>query len=178
MRFPWYGAALVATLASLATPVLAIQAGQVDTFEDGTVDGWASGAANPNPPVLVASGGPGGAGDHYLLLRANGNAGAGGKLVGFGGDQWNGNYLAANVTSIGMDVANFGTTTISLRLSFVGPGATATSGAAVQVLAGSGWTHVSFDLTPGALAGQPLAALSGVTELRLFHSASADFPGP
>ena len=84
----------------------AIVAGQVDDFEDGTTRNWQTGAGNPNPGTNVAAGGPAGADDNYLLLRANGG-GSGGRLVAFNSAQWAGNYLAANVNEIEMQVNSF-----------------------------------------------------------------------
>ena len=56
-------ASLVAMLLVLAA--VADVEGQilVDDFQDGSAQGWGSGAPNPNPPINVANGGPIGAGD-------------------------------------------------------------------------------------------------------------------
>ena len=42
----------------------AVIAGQNDNFEDGTLQGWSSGAGYDN----IATGGPAGAGDNYLTV--------------------------------------------------------------------------------------------------------------
>ncbi len=163
----------------LATSAGAITSGQTDSFEDGSTQGWGSGAANPAPPVNVTSGGPAGADDNYLLVAASGIHGPGGKLVALNELQWTGDYIAAGVTGLTMDLNNLGGTALSLRLYLLGgPGQTALSLDAVQLPAASGWTHVFFDLSPAALAGAPLATLAGVTQLRLFHSVGAAYPGP
>jgi hypothetical protein len=156
----------------------AITPGQTDTFEDGSTLGWTSGAASPAPPVNMATGGPAGAADHFLLLTSSGVHGPGGKLVVIAGPAWDGDYLAAGVDQLTMDLANFGTTDLSLRLFLGGaPGLTALSLNAVSLPAGSGWVHVSFDLSPGALQGAAAEVLAGVTQLRLFHGAQPAFPG-
>ena len=172
-----------AVLGSLTAPAFALSVGMVDTFQGGLTDGWASGPANPNPPVNVANGGPLGIGDGYLQITStgtppSGTPTAGGKLVAFSGPQWAGDYIGTGVTAIDMDVSNLGATDLDLRLAFQGSSGTALSTDAIQVAAGSGWTRLSFPVDPGALTGPAVAALSGVTQFRLYHSPSAVFVGP
>jgi len=172
------GAALAACLAFLGGPAAAIGFGQSDTFEDGSTQGWDSGAANGSPPVNVAGGGPAGAADHYMLVTGSGVHGPGGKLVALGGVQWTGNYLAAGVSGITMDVDNFGSTDLSLRLYVLGGvGLSALSLTPVTLAAGSGWTQVFFDLSPATLLGPAEATLANVTGLRLYHGPTAAYPG-
>ena len=177
MRFRVLGGLFTSVLLLLVGPAHAVSQGQHDSFSGGSTEGWTSGIANPTPPVNVPGGGPGGAGDAYLLLASNGAGGAGGKLVAFNTSQWTGDYLGAGVTAIGMDVANFGTSGLELRLVLRSAGASATSAVGIQVPAGSGWMHVNFSLAPAALAG-PAQVLSGVSELRLVHDTDASFPPP
>nr|WP_316643784.1 PQQ-dependent sugar dehydrogenase [uncultured Roseateles sp.] len=146
-----------------------------DTFQDGSTMGWSSGAANPNPPFVTPSGGPAGVGDMFLQLTSSGNFGAGGKLVAFSGAQWAGDYLAGGVTAVAMDLNNMGATDLSLRLWVAAPDVM--SQQPVLLKAGSGWTHVLFQLTPDALTGSAAIALGNVSQLRLFHSTNAFFPG-
>jgi hypothetical protein len=178
MVYRMIAAALGAALCVGATPASAISVGMVDTFSNGTTEGWASGGANPYPPSNIASGGPGGSGDRFLQLTSDGGGGAGGKLVVFNSGDWAGNYTAAAITAIGMDVANFGPADLLLRLRLTGPaGAIAISHDGIAVPAASGWTHVSFSLAPGALDGAAAPVLAGVSELRLYHSVGAFYPG-
>jgi hypothetical protein len=138
-------------------------------------------------PTNVATGGPEGADDNYLQLTALGGAAAGSRLsvIQFMGD-WAGDYTAAGVTRITMQVNNLGTTDLSLRILLADPTAgppvnQAISSNPIEVPAGSGWTEIAFDVAPGdltALLGTVELALSGATELRLFHSPTAVFPGP
>lgn len=166
----------------------AVTIGQTDNFEDGTTQGWVTallGAASPVPPTNVATGGPAGADDNYLRLSSLGGAGAGSRLVGINPTQWGGDYTAAGVVAISMDVNNLGATDLFLRLLFEDPTAgppsnTAFSTEAILLPAGSGWTSVMFpilatDLTAGL--GSVAGALANATTLRLFHSSSATFPG-
>lgn len=167
----------------------AVTIGQMDTFEDGTTDGWLVGllgAPHPAPPQNIASGGPSGAADNYLQLTAVGGAGAGNRLSAINLDQWAGDYIGAGVNAIAMDLNNLGTTDLSLRLllwaGVAGPPTdVAISTTAVFLPAGSGWTSVLFpimsdDLT--ILGGSVTNALTNTTELRLFHSPTIAFPGP
>jgi hypothetical protein len=163
--------------------------GQVDTFETSS-EGWVIGAgpvqAAPVAVPTVATGGPGGAGDAYLSIIAIGGTGPRSRLSAQNFDQWAGNYLAAGVGAISMDVRNFGETDLALRLLFVdlgaqGPVNTAGSTVAIPVAAGSGWQRVVFPIHPGALTGgvgTVTGALTGADELRIFHSPTGAFPPP
>src|SRR5688500_15602164 len=80
----------------------AVTPGQVDTFEGGSLLGWQNGGVtNPNPATNTSTGGPAGANDNYMLVRANGG-GAGGKLVVFNTDQWAGDYIDADIDAVQM----------------------------------------------------------------------------
>jgi hypothetical protein len=64
--------ALVFIPCLIASSSWAVTVGQVDTFEDGTTQGWVAGvlgAVHPVPPAN-ALGGPAGANDNYLLLTS------------------------------------------------------------------------------------------------------------
>ncbi len=144
----------------------AVSVGTIDTFQDGTANGWSSGLNNGNGPVNVATGGPAGVADSFLSFTATGVHGPGGKLVAFGGAQWNGDYVAAGVTGISMQMNNFGATDLSMRLLFNGPNVYSAN--AVVLHAGSAWTSVLFSILPGALSAA--TALTNVTGLVLQHS--------
>lgn len=166
-----------------------IFAGQQDTFEDGTTQGWVVsplGASHPAPPANVPTGGPAGADDNYLLVRSVGGTGPGSRLTVINPVQWAGDYLAGGVGSISMDLINLGTTDLSLRLLFEDPAGgppthVAVSTVPLLLVAGSGWVHATFNIALGdltALVGDASAALSGTTAFRLFHSEAIGFPGP
>lgn len=169
---------LAAVLLALPGTTQALLApGMVDTFQDGTTNGWTSGLAHPHPPANVASGGPAGSGDRFLLVTSSGTD-AGAKLVAISGPQWAGNYLLAGVTGIAMDLRNFGLSDLSLRLYFESPGGNALSAGGFLLAAGSDWTRAIFPTEIGALVGPEAAALSGATQFRLYHGPAASFPGP
>src|SRR4029453_3320693 len=103
--------------------------GQVDNFEDGTTQNWVInllGMGSPPPstlPTNVPTGGPAGAGDNYLRLTSTGiPETAGSRLVAVQYQhQWAGNYIAAGITAITMDVNNLGDTDHYLRVLFADP---------------------------------------------------------
>lgn len=161
--------ALAASAATFTVPAAAISLASFNDFDDGTTQGWSSGPLHPMPPVAVASGGPAGAGDGYLLMQSNGGV-AGGRLVTFGSAEWHGDYVAAGVTAITMSVNNLGTTDLSLRLWLSGPFSTVP----IAVPAGSGWQTVVFPTTPDALSN--VTAGLNVNQLRLYHSLAAVSP--
>ncbi len=182
--------ALVAVVTSLglAPGASAVTIGQIDTFEDGTTQGWTVGllgSVSPVPPSNVASGGPGGDGDRFLLLQSLGGNGPGGRLVGINVTQWAGDYSAAGVKAIAMDLRNLGDTELSIRVMFADPNGGPPSNLALSTTPvvlepGSGWRAVVLPVTAGALTaglGAADAALAGATELRIFHGATATFPG-
>ncbi len=182
-------AALALAGASGSSPA-AIVAGHVDTFEDGTTQGWTVGAAAASValPVNVATGGPGGADDNYLRLTSLGSGSfiPSSRLTAFNlGSVWTGDYLAAGITSIQLDAINLSANDLALRLFVANPLTGPPSDAAYSSLAlslpsGGGWTRLEFSLAAAdlsALFGSVDDALSSVTMLRIFHSTASTFPG-
>jgi hypothetical protein len=178
---------IVVTLGALAqpSPAAPIDVGQIDDFQDGTTQGWGSGAANPNPPINAADAGPEGIGDHSLLITSSGEIGfPGSNFVAFNMSQWAGDYLTPEVDPIVMDVNNVGIADLDLRLAFNGPGGWFASAVAVPLNVDSGWQEVGFpigtaDLTSDFVEGgfDVDATLADVTELRLLSAASPNFRG-
>lgn len=180
---------LFALLLGSLVQARAVTVGQIDNFEDGTTQGWIGGLGmgGPNPlPPVNALGGPAGASDNYLRLTSDGGVGPGGRLSVLNLAQWSGNYIAAGVGSIAMDLINLGSTDLALRLVFedptVGPPTNLAFSANAFVLpAGSGWVHAVFpigisDLQAGL--GDVGLALTNTTAIRIYHSAAANFPNP
>ncbi len=179
-------AALLAALgATVPTTASAVTLGQLDTFTSLTVEGWISGpAANPVPPFVAPTGGPAGGADPYLVLRAVGGSGPGSRLTVINEAQWTGDYVAAGIAGIRMDLTNLGSTDLSVRLliakvpPFSSPSDQVIT-PPVQLPSGSGWTRVVFSLAPDdliTLTGDPAVALAGATEVRIFHGVAAAFP--
>lgn len=148
----------------------AVAVGMMDTFDQGILQGWTTGPNSPNPLAGIADGGPAGSGDGYLLATSHGGPGAGGRLVAFAGPQWLGDYASSAVTAIRMQANNLGTTELALRLAFLDASfSSAYTSDAVLLPAGSGWSTITFDVRPAALAGSP-NVLNAVTEIRLYHN--------
>ncbi|HQR54794.1 MAG TPA: PEP-CTERM sorting domain-containing protein [Burkholderiaceae bacterium] len=169
--------------------VSAVVIGQADTFEDGTTQGWQVGllgAPHPAPPVNVSDGGPLGAGDNYLRLTSVGGAGPGNRLAAINfAAQWAGDYATTGVTTISMDLKNFGSTELFIRLYLENPTAGPPTDQAITTAlvlpSGGNWTHVEFAVDAASLielAGDVSALLANVTALRIFHGPANAFPGP
>lgn len=186
------GMVLVAGLL-LPASTLGVSIGQIDTFEDGTTQGWQINLLGLGAPPVealpanISTGGPAGVDDNYLRLTALGGSGSGSRLSAINVAQWGGDYLAGGVTALKMDAINLGATDLSLRLLFADPQAgppdnQAFSTTAVLLPAGGGWTSLTFPISVAgltAVTGNATGALSNVTELRIFHSVPAEFPpGP
>lgn len=172
-----FAAGSAALCALAAGSAGAITPGLIDDFESGAA-GWNVGTPHPAPPLVVASGGPAGSGDAYLLLTATGVEGAGGRLAVISGPAWLGSYTGTGITGIRLDANNLGPSSLDLRLWLQNATlATAISAQPVTLAPGSGWTTLYFPLTAGTLSGNA-GVLDGVTALRLFHSSSATYPGP
>ena len=172
-------AAFLVVLGLLIAPasVFAVSLGQTDDFEDGTVQGWVEGAPSPNMPTNISDGGPLGAGDNYLENISTGGFGAGSRLVMFNQSQWQNGYLAAGVTRIEADMANFGASALSMRISIEQSfGNIFASTNAVNLPADGLWYSVAFNLTASdmSLVNGVLSlsdVLAGVDEMRILSAA-------
>jgi hypothetical protein len=166
-----------------ALPARALTLGQIDTFQDGTTDGW--GVGGGTQPSNIATGGPAGPGDQYLQVTSKGGGGPDAKLVVFNTSKWLGNYSGAGVTGIGMDLANFGTQSLSIRLAFfiskpVGYSTTS----AFSLPADSNWHHAFFPLSAASFTaiGSPATSFDNLLtnftgQLRILDSASPAVEG-
>ena len=165
--------------AAVATPV----ANQVNTFQGANPAGWTNGGAAADPVVLT-TGGPAGAGDGYLRVTATGGGGPGSHLVAFNvAPQWTGNFSTAGVNALSMDLKNFSTSPLSMRISLQETGSTwYVSNPAVALPADNAWHTVTFPLTPAGMTATngatPLATgLTRVNEFRILDNPSADYRG-
>lgn len=156
----------------------AVSNGQTDNFQDGSTMGWQNGEVIGAIPVTnIANGGPGGTGDAYIRLSADGS-GAGGKLTAFNRDQWLGDYIAAGVTAIEVDLRNEGAVSLTIRLAFKngpggGAGAPGYMTQAIILAVGSGWQHVTISLIPAnliAVNNPPAFSSFFIGEVRFIHS--------
>jgi hypothetical protein len=148
--------AIVVTLCALLTYTCAFGApvvGFVEDFEAGTHANWHSGADVNNIPT----GGPAGVDDNYLQLMRPYPAEPYSFHMGTHNDSntWTGNYLAAGITAIEVDVNTFavtaGPTDLSFRLMIFGPGGQFSTATAKTITTAAGWQHLVFDLSPSEL---------------------------
>lgn len=173
------GVVLSALVPAGASPTL----GQVDTFQDGTTDNWQTGRAGQ--PQNIASGGPAGAGDSFLEMISTGTGGPGSKPVILNRLQWSGNYLAAGVTEVDMDLKNLGNTPLTMRWVVqsqlgISPGYASTTGFALA--ADGAWHHAAFlldtaHLTPIDSPAALSSVLANVQEARILSSSVPDTGG-
>ena len=160
-----------------ATSAFGVVIGQVDTFQGG-LDNWQGGVGGFS---VAPTGGPAGAGDQYLQL-SSGALPLPPRLAGFNDSQWLGNFTAAGVTAVAMDLLNTGTTSLSMRVAIrEAAGGSTTPGYASTnpfILPADGqWHHAVFDLDAASLTGfnspQPLATdLANVKDFRILESAA------
>ncbi len=158
----------------------AITLDQIDTFEDGTVQGWVEGSTSPNMPTNVATDGPAGAGDHYLSNQSSGIFGPGGKLVMFNATQWAGDYVAAGVERISLDVRNTGNADVQLRIGVEGLNTRFVSTTAHPVSPSAEWQNVVFDLSEMSLVGGAaslLEVLGAVDRIRILSANTVVWQG-
>ena len=180
------GAVALALCLGLTAAAVAVELGQTDDFQDGTVQDWVQGLGGVTPtfpPENIADGGPDGAGDAYLNITAVGGSGPNSRLSVINATQWAGDYTTAGVGAIEMDLRNSGDTELYIRLLLEDPmgGPPADAGiTAGHVLAvGSGWTHVTFAVTADdltMLAGDAATLLAGTTAIRIFSGEEAAYP--
>jgi hypothetical protein len=179
----WGGVALAGLWVSTAAanPTL----NQVNDFQNGQVSGWTNGGGAADP-VNVNGGGPAGAADRFLRVTSSGGSGAGSRLVTLNNNQrWTGNFSTATdrVDAVTMDLKNFGSTPLSMRIAFEeSGGAWYATTTAFALPADSAWHAARFDLSDAALTrvsgSTPLAtALTRVTEFRVLHSTTPDYRG-
>jgi len=183
-------ALLVALYAERSAAQIAV--GTFDGFQDGTTQGWVASLGfgiPPVPPAAIANAGPTGAGDFALRLTATGSPnGAGGKLVVNNVDsRWTGDYAAAGVDAIMVDVNNPNAFPLTIRVGIsespsVSPsGLWVTQGAVVP--ASSGWVTLSLSLSPDdllpadGLALDANVTLANVGVIRLLHTEAVNYRG-
>ena len=173
-------ALLLAAVLSITAPCAfgAVTLFQSENFN--SLGGWTSGGPNPNPPSILADSGPLGGGDSALRVIANSGQ-AGGRLVTFNRTTWTGDFAGEGVVTITADLRNLGTSSLSVRIAFNGPGGWWIT-AAESIPAFAGWSNHDFDIQASALVASAggnnaAATLANVTEMRILHSPDPDHTG-
>ena len=173
-------------IVSAASPIKAITIDQVDDFQDNTNQNWGGGSFE-----VVANAGPNGTGDFTLHVAAHGGQGGGGKLVIYNqGAQWDGNWTAAGVAQIAMDVRNPNAFPLDMRVGIAGPGGFSVGGTGdahvstnpISIPADDAWHSVVFPVLAADFTSlnEPSginAALADVTHFRILHNPAIEFIG-
>lgn len=151
---------------------------QLDDFETtGSTQNWTNGPTATDP-ANITTGGPNGANDNFLRVTSRGGSGGGSRLIVFNQTQWAGNFFNTQINSVEMDLKDFGTTPLSMRIAFKGAFA---SKVAFLLPADSQWHHAVFsiaeaDLTKlGSLTYKQ--ALTNVSQFRILDSVTPDDQG-
>lgn len=152
---------------ALAAAGHAITLGQLDTFTSG-FDSWTG-----SSPTL-AMGGPGGAADQFLRLQSG--SGFSPKMAARNSTQWAGNYTSAGVDSVALQVANVGSTSISLRVALFGSASQEFTSTSAQTILPDGlWRSFTFslgqaDLTSVGSNNDYSGMMGGVTNFMFRHN--------
>lgn len=130
--------------------------GRVDDFQDGSTQGWFSNAGHE----IIPGGGPTGTADKYLqIYRPTTLYPFPFHLGTKNTSTWTGDYIAAGIEAIAMDVnaisISSGPESLSLRIVMFGPGGAFSSKEPVTVIPGDGWQRVEFGLTRSDLVRVP-----------------------
>lgn len=161
------------------------QPGTPDTFTDGTTQGWIHpNAGSPNPPTNQTVGGIDG---NYVRNESLGGGGPGSKQAIVNRSQWAGDYIAAGVEAIVVDVRNSSATeTLNLRVGFAdGTSFSASryvSTNSIDIAPGTGWTTVTFpiemaDLSLVAGGASYNAVMSNCVEMRIVSASGVSHIG-
>ena len=178
-----------ASLCAALTPARAITLGQVDDFENGAIMDWRT---NGDATFSIDNEGPNGAGDRALRMDSYVRMIV---ISQYTTDpeapilptHWTGDYTAAGVTAISMDVRNPNFEPLNLFLgiaddtaSSLGMGATYITDYSFTIPADDEWHHVTFSVTATDFVPSvnnteitPVGAaaiLQDVDQLRIFHS--------
>lgn len=192
VRFAFPLVAVAATLVGVASPSRAITLGQIDDFQDGGIANWEVRQATEVLFTNIPDAGPLGAGDHVLETDC------GNRFVFYNETQWTGNYTAAGVTKISMDVRHENAFPLELRLGIAkgdfdggGIGDTYVTDYSIAIPNDGQWRRITFDVTaddfvpsngnvpePSDPPRSIEAALLGVTHFRILHNPNpGDFIG-
>ena len=122
---------------ALTAAAWAVSPAEVDDFQDGTFENWTGGVSLTNVP----NGGPLGLGDRYL------NVSSFNRLATYNINQWTGDYQAAGVLDIGVDMRNPNAEPLEMRIVLFSPNDTRYTSATPHVVPGdSQWHHYVFSL--------------------------------
>lgn len=184
--------AVAATLIGVALPASAITLGQIDDFQDGGLENWEVRLPGNVEFTNVPNAGPLGTGDNVMEVDCFN------RFIFYNESQWTGNYTAAGVMSISMDVRHQNDFPLTLRLAISkgefdggGTGDTYVTNLGIAVPNDNQWRRITFGVSAADFVPSvgnnpepndpPLsieAALLEVTHLRVIHNSNpGDFIG-
>lgn len=161
------------------TPIArAIVVDVVDDFQDGTSQNWGFNFGGSLPVGNAPDAGPSGIGDHSLYMSTTMHGG--GKLIVINSQRWSGNWTAAGVARVALDVRNPTESQFAMRLGVVGPGGVSVGSGdghitdPIPVPADNQWHSIVFNVLESDLtaigATSTSAALASVKELRIYSN--------
>jgi hypothetical protein len=161
--------------------------GQMDDFEDETTRNWFFGSDNGPSAGTPTLGSDTITGNKFLLVDADGSN-MDGKLVIQNDNQWSGDWSAAGIKNIEMDLKNLSAHPLEMRLALVNVDEDGnmtggcTSTVAESVAPNSvDWQHVSFAVEASdfscSLEVDIIDLLADVSMLRLLHNTDTDYNG-
>jgi len=168
-----------ALLSLLIFTLLPIQGASLLTtsdFESGT-DGWTHPVNTPNQTTTQLTS----PFNQVLSVTASGTGGPGSRLVVPNTSAaWTGDYAAAGITSVSLDLSNNSLLTLQLRIGISGPSGNRWVTDPIT-LNPSDSGNYTFSLTPSSLlaagGSNVNSALSNVEEIRILHNSSLDWRG-
>jgi hypothetical protein len=166
---------------ALASGCFAVTLGQVDDFQDGSTQNWRDEHGN-TVTTNLADTGPEGVGDNALDVATSARA------VVFNEDQWTGNWTAANIQRITMDVRSLDNNDLTIWLGIAkgtilprGNGDTYVTSTSQPVLGDGQWHAISFPVTSADFTNfqgvEVEKALEDVSQFRIIHNPSRSFLG-
>ncbi|HEY2882472.1 MAG TPA: hypothetical protein VGJ15_08565 [Pirellulales bacterium] len=179
--------ALFVCCIGFSSSAFAITLGQVNDFQDGALSGWTGGGGTmmsvPSAQIITG-GGPAGVGDNYMLISSGSTSGN--RLLTVGSSQWIGNFSAAGVNAVAVDLLNPSTIDLSMRAAIregtqsSAPGYV--SSVAFNLPADNLWHHFVFPIDAADMTGingsgspapvpQPFATdIGNVVEFRILDA--------
>lgn len=181
-----------ALLAVLAVPALvpsgqAIVIDMVDDFQTGSLSNWRIGGAYQGPEI-VSDAGPLGAGDFALRIESSNDFIKPPRLLVYNQSQWAGDWTAAGIERVTMDVRNPSSFHLTMRFALAGDGGFFSQGGGdtyvtdgVLVPNDDAWHTITFDVTSAGFhpyGGEDIAgALENVSAVRILHNTQVDTKG-
>lgn len=170
---PRHGLLFVSCMLACVT-ASAVSLGSFDDFQSGNTT-WQNGFALG---IVSRGGGPAGSEDYFLQVPSYAAGGESSRMIIFNQGEWSGDYASAGIGKIEVDLANFGTTELSIRLAFTETAVRVgyVSLDPVPLPADAVWRHFVFPIdastfVPIGTTKTLVQALSNVAQFRILSQA-------